>query len=307
MSLTATYPAVVPAARRDFSLLIILLGGACTGTSGILMRLSETGPVATAAWRMLFAAILFSAAVPLARNVTLRWRGSGLLLLAGFCFAIDMAFYHWALVLTPVAHATLIVNLAPLVALSAGFLLFGESLGKLKLIGLAASMGGAFLMTAMRADADGTLLGNGLAVIGMLGYAFYLIVVKQATRLHSPLTIMVWSSASAAAMLFVAAVGSGEQIMPTTLAGWAVVIAMGVVAHVIGQGLIARGMRTAPVGLASVLLLIQPVVAAIGAWILFNETLGPLEIAGALLVLAGLAIASRSRGDYRKPRLAEAA
>jgi drug/metabolite transporter (DMT)-like permease len=86
-----------------------------------------------------------------------------------------------------------------------------------------------------------------------------------------------------------------------------VVIAMGVVAHVIGQGLIARGMRTAPVGLASVLLLIQPVVAAIGAWILFHESLGPLEIAGALLVLAGLAIASRSRGDNRKPRLAEAA
>jgi drug/metabolite transporter (DMT)-like permease len=84
--------------------------------------------------------------------------------------------------------------------------------------------------------------------------------------------------------------------MPSTAEGWAVVIAMGLIAHVLGQGLIALGMRGTPVGLASVLLLIQPVVAAIGAWVLFAEALGPLEIAGAVMVLAGLAIAGRARG-----------
>ncbi len=296
MAITATYPARMRSGLGELSLVLILLGGACTGTSGILMRLSETGPVATAAWRMLFASLILGAALPLTGRTFGRLRGSGILVLAGFCFAIDMAFYHWALVLTPIAHATLIVNLAPLVALSAGFLLFGESLGAGKLLGLAASLGGAFLMTAMRAESAGTITGNALAVIGMLGYAFYLIVVKQATRQHSPLTIMTWSSASAAAMLFVAAFAAGERILPTTLAGWAVVIAMGVVAHVIGQGLIALGMRRAPVGLASVLLLIQPVVAAAGAWGLFGESFSPLEIAGAVLVLTGLAIASRTRG-----------
>ena len=187
-------------------------------------------------------------------------------------------------------------DLAPLVALSAGFLLFRESLNAAKLFGLAASLGGAFLMTAMRAESSGTLAGNGIAAIGMLAYASYLIVVKQATRRHSPLSIMVWSSASAAALLFGTAWASGERVMPSTAEGWAVVIAMGVIAHVLGQGLIALGMRDAPVGLASVLLLIQPVVAAIGAWVLFAEALGPLEIAGAAMVLAGLAIAGRARG-----------
>ena len=295
MSLAITYPPRLSAERQELSLALILIGGACTGTSGILMRVSETGPVATAAWRMLIASAILSAAMPLARDAVSHWRGSGILLLAGFCFAIDMAFYHWALVLTPIAHATLIVNLAPLVALSAGFLLFGERLGAAKLVGLAASLGGAFLMTAMRADAAGTLTGNALAMVGMFGYAFYLVVVKHATRQHSPLTIMVWSSASAAAMLFVAALASGERIVPETVQGWSVVIAMGLIAHVLGQGLIALGMRGTPVGLASVLLLIQPVVAAIGAWALFGESLSLLEIVGAGLVLAGLAVASRAR------------
>jgi drug/metabolite transporter (DMT)-like permease len=303
MSITTTpYPSRAGIDRRQLALAVILLGGACTGSSGILMRLSETGPVATAAWRMLIAFAILSAAVPFVGGAAERWqsvlrgRGLGILVLAGFLFAIDLAFYHWALVLTPVAHATLIVNLAPLVALSAGFLLFGESLGAAKLLGLAAALGGAFLMTAMRADAAGTLAGNGLAVIGMLGYALYLVVVKQAIRQHSSLTIMVWSSGSAAAMLFIAASLAGERIVPVTVQGWEVVIAMGLVAHVIGQGLVALGMRNAPVGLASVLLLIQPVVAAIGAWMLFSESLSPLELVGALMVLAGLAIASRARG-----------
>jgi drug/metabolite transporter (DMT)-like permease len=296
MSITATYPARLRADRRDLSLVLILLGGACTGSSGILLRFSEVGPVATAAWRMLVASLILSAAVPLADRAELRGRGLWILLLAGGCFAVDMAFYHWSLMLTSVAHATLIVNLAPLVALSAGFLLFGEHVGPAKLFGLAASLGGAFLMTAMRAESSGTLTGNGLAALGMFGYAFYLIVVKQATRRHSPLSIMLWSSASAAVMLFVTAWASGERIVPSTSEGWAVVIAMGLIAHVLGQGLIALGMRGAPVGLASVLLLIQPVVAAIGAWVLFGEALGPLEIAGAAIVLAGLAIAGRARG-----------
>lgn len=296
MAITATYPSRLPAERTDWSLALILLGGACTGTSGILMRLSETGPVATAAWRMAIAAIILGAALPLAGRVTLPWRGAGVLLLAGFCFAIDVAFYHWSLMLTPIAHATLIVNLAPLVALAAGFLLFGESLGAWKLAGLAAALGGAFLMTAMRAETAGTLTGNALAMIGMFGYATYLIVVKQATRQFSALTIMTWSSFFAAVMLFITAFAAGERVFPATISGWAVVIAMGVIAHILGQGLVAVGMRRVPVGLASVLLLIQPLVAAIGAWAIFGESLSPLEIAGAAMVLAGLAMASRARG-----------
>jgi drug/metabolite transporter (DMT)-like permease len=75
-----------------------------------------------------------------------------------------------------------------------------------------------------------------------------------------------------------------------------VLIALGLISHLFGQGLVAFGMRDAPVGLASILLLSQPIVAALAAWGVFNETMGPLEAGGAALVLAGLAIASRARG-----------
>ncbi|MEJ2125592.1 MAG: DMT family transporter, partial [Alphaproteobacteria bacterium] len=184
----------------------------------------------------------------------------------------------------------------PVVALVAGVFFFAERLNAPKLLGLAAALSGAFLMTGGRIDVGGTLEGNGLAVLSMVGYASYLITVKFVRRSHGTMAIMAWSSLASAACLFMVAWVSGETIIPTSVYGWSVVIGMGLVAHVMGQGLIAFGMREAPVGLGSILLLTQPVVASTGAWVLFNETLGALEVLGAGLVLTGLVLASRARG-----------
>ena len=203
-----------------------------------------------------------------------------------------MGCFNSALRFTSVAHATLIVNLAPIVALAAGFLLFGEGFGAAKLIGVVAALGGAALMTMTRLDGGGTLFGNGIASIG---HAFYLIAVKRARREHDTVSIMLWSSVTAAVVMFAAAALMGERILPTSLSGWAVLVALALMSHVLGQGLVAFGMREAPVGLASILLLAQPIVAAVAAWIVFGETMGPIEAAGVVIVLAGLVIASRAR------------
>jgi drug/metabolite transporter (DMT)-like permease len=293
MTIAAPIPRSSPISDRELSLLLILAGGACTGFSGILVRVSEIGTIATGGWRLAIAALVLLPFAARSGAKSTALRPSPILLLAGLFFAVDMSFYHWSLGLTSIAHATLIVNLAPLVALSAGWLFFGERLGGAKLFGLVVSLGGAFLMTAMRADSAGTLAGNGLSALGMLGYSLYLITVKRARAGHDTLAIMIWSSATCAVVMFGIALAAGEQILPRTAEGWAIVLALGVIAHVFGQGLIAFGMRRAPVGLASILLLIQPVVAAIAAWFMFDEVLGPLELGGALLVLVGLGVATR--------------
>lgn len=296
MTAAATFPA--PAQQRVLLLALIALGGALTGFSGILLRLSEIGPMASGGWRLAIAALAFLPMAMMAGGDALRPSNPAILALAGLFFAVDIGFYHVSLGFTAVAHSTLIVNLAPVVALTAGVALFGERLGAAKLTGMAAALSGAIVMTSIRAQSEagsgGTLTGNALAVLSMLGYAAYLIVVKHARRGHGTFAIMLWSSASAAICLFAGAAAAGETLVPATVEGWAVVIVMGLVTHVAGQGLVAFGMRETPVGLGSIFLLTQPLVAAIVAWPMFGETLGPLEILGAGLVLLGLALASRS-------------
>jgi drug/metabolite transporter (DMT)-like permease len=174
--------------------------------------------------------------------------------------------------------------------------MFGERLGVAKFGGLILALGGALLMTWSRAGVAGTLTGDALALAGMFGYALYLIVVKRARARHHVLEIMVWSSAASACVLFAAAVVHGESILPASAYGWSILLGLGLITHVAGQGLVAVGMRETPVGLASILLLSQPVVAGVAAWAIFNEGMGVTELTGVALVLGGMVLASRSRG-----------
>ena len=58
---------------------------------------------------------------------------------------------------------------------------------------------------------------------------------------------------------------------------------------------IAYGLNVVPPATGSLTLLVQPVLAAIVAWILFSEAMGALQILGGVLVLAGIAWA-KTRG-----------
>jgi len=66
------------------------------------------------------------------------------------------------------------------------------------------------------------------------------------------------------------------------------------VVHALGQGGIAFRLGRTPAALASLIILVQPVVAAAAGWILFGEAFVTLQWFGAWLVLAGIYIAQRT-------------
>jgi drug/metabolite transporter (DMT)-like permease len=66
------------------------------------------------------------------------------------------------------------------------------------------------------------------------------------------------------------------------------------ITHAAGQGLIAYALAHLPAAFSSVGLLLQPVVAALFAWILLSEPLMALQIAGGLVVLAAIWLARRA-------------
>ena len=77
---------------------------------------------------------------------------------------------------------------------------------------------------------------------------------------------------------------------------WWLLVALALVAQVGGQGLITYSMAHLPASFASIALLVQPVVAAAVSWVLFDQALGPLQLAGGVLVLGGVTLAGRARG-----------
>jgi drug/metabolite transporter (DMT)-like permease len=100
---------------RTLALLSLFAGAACIGTSALFVKVSEAGPVSTAFWRVFLALpFLWAWAWWAGRDAPPRAANQhGLLFAAGFFFAGDLAVWHWSIVLTSVANATLLANLAP--------------------------------------------------------------------------------------------------------------------------------------------------------------------------------------------------
>jgi DME family drug/metabolite transporter len=61
----------------------------------------------------------------------------------------------------------------------------------------------------------------------------------------------------------------------------------------VGYILFMHGMRTTPATVASVLTLVEPLTAAVLAWLLFDERLGPLALVGAALLLGAVVLLTR--------------
>jgi len=96
-----------------------------------------------------------------------------------------------------------------------------------------------------------------------------------------------------AALLPLALLAS-EPFFPVTGTGWLKLFGLALIAQVAGQSLIAYAMAHLPATFSSVGLLLQPVMAALFAWVLLAETMGPVQIAGGIIVLAGIGIAHQA-------------
>jgi drug/metabolite transporter (DMT)-like permease len=275
----------------------LLLGATCIALSPIFVRLSEAGPTATAFWRVALAVpvlwlLCFMKEKAREKNRKAPWL---LLLAAGFAFAGDLGFWHASIQLTSVANSTLLANLSSLFVTLAAWIFLRERPSRLFLTGLGLALFGVTLLVRSSLQFSATALaGDALGVVTAMFYAGYILAVKGLRdRGETALRIMAVTSTLTAILLLPAALASGEQFFPATAAGWRVLLGLALVSHAAGQGLIAYALAHLPAAFSSVGLLLQPVVAALFAWLLLAEPLAALQMAGGLIVLAGIYLARR--------------
>jgi len=275
----------------------LVLGAACIAWAPILFRMTEVEPVATAFWRLALAWPVLA--------IWAAWQGRhagakrvpvmgdrALLLLAGVFFAGDLAFWHWALTRTSVAHATLFANAAPLFVSLAAWLVFGRHFRPLFWTGLlAAIIGSGMLLGASLQLGANNLLGDVLGIVTALFLAGYLLTVEKLRTCFSTAAIMSWSAGAGVAVLLPLMALTEVRIVPSTLQGWTVLLGLALISHAAGQSLIAFSMSRLPAAFTAVSLLLQPLLAALFAWMLLGENLGPLQVTGGAVILGGILLA----------------
>src|SRR5689334_16463138 len=286
---------------RAQAALAALIGASFLGLSPIAIRISEVGPQPTNFWRFVFALPVLGVWALLSRPRPTIGQ-IGWLLLAGVLFGTEVSLWGAAVDLTTVTNATLLANLTPIFAALFGWLLLRERLSAPILAGIAIALTGAVILALARSQGasaahtgEGGLFGDALGFSAAIGYAGYLLIVRALGNKVAVGAVMFWATFSAAMVSLTTSLVWREPLMAHSLLGWTMLAALGVVVQVGGQGFIAFGVGRLPIAMSTVLLWMQPLVAAVLSWIMFNEALSPLALGGAALILAGIYVVQRSR------------
>jgi len=298
------------AIRKDrhakLALALLFMAGITIGFSGIFVRLSEVGPMASAFWRMAFAFPVLGiwhlierrkrSAAPAAERPRAWSYG---LIIAGVLYAIELSIWHWSLEWTSVANSTVIANVYPVVVTLGSWILFRERANRLFLVGLATAVAGMIVLVGDKFTLGfDSLKGDILAAVTAIFYGGYFIVVARMRARRSTAEIMTWSAAVACVILLPVAMAISPTIFPATLGGWAALIALAVLCQAGAQGAITFALAHLPASLSAVTLLIQPLTAAIMAWLILGEPIGPFQVVGGVILLGGIFIARR--GSMRR-------
>lgn len=271
------------------SFLLLVAGAIAIGFAPIFVRLAATGPISTAFWRM-------ALAVPVLWIISHHGKtlGRGILRspwiwLAGLAFALDLAAWHFAIRLTSVTNATLLANCAVLLVPPLSWL-FLRRVVRLSTIGCGAIafLGIALLSSPSLQVGGRQLLGDALALITAAFYAAYLVAVAAAReRIRASALALASSLLSSLALAIFVPIG-GETLLPPAAIDWIWLIGLAMISQVFGQTAIAYAMGHIPPAQAAIGLLIQPVSAAVFAWVFFDEWMSSMQLLGGALVLISI-------------------
>jgi drug/metabolite transporter (DMT)-like permease len=293
--------------RSEIPALLALFAGALAiGSSGIFVRLSETGPTATAFWRGFLALPLLAVWAWLERRARTPAGAAApgpplrdpMFLWAGVFFAGDLGLWHASLLLTSIAASTLEANCAPMLVTLFAWALWGERPRLAFVAALVLAFGGMLLILAPKLGGGShALLGDALGLGTACFYAAYILAVARLRERHGTGIVMFASTLVFTLLLLPLALM--QTFLPATAHGWWLLIGCALTAQVLGQSLIAYALAHLPATFGAVGLYVQVIAAAAYAWLLLHERLAPVQMAGGAVVLTAIALA---RGVQRAPR-----
>lgn len=290
-----------PAEPALLPFLAVVAGAVAMGASPIFVRFAEIGPFASAFWRValaLPALFLWARWEARARPAARPDAAARLsVLAAGLLFAGDLTFWHLAILNTTVANATFLATLAPVWVVLGSGLFLGEHVERKVYAGLALCLAGAAALIGNSLSArPEQVFGDLSGVATSLFFGAYFLAVRRARRVYGSGRTLFLSSLVTAAVLLVEAVLVEPQLWPAGLAGVAALMAVALVSHAGGQGLLAYALGHLPAAFSSLVIFLEAVAAALFGWLILGEAIGLVQGLGALAIFLGIAVARPRRG-----------
>jgi drug/metabolite transporter (DMT)-like permease len=231
----------------------------------------------------------------------------GLLLTASFLgVPVQFLIQFYALSLTTVSHASLMVGTMPVI-LAVGAAFFAhERMDRVGWFALAGSTCGAGLIAlggGTHGAGGATLAGDLLVVVSLLIALFWILLNKQLMERHSHVVVTAYGLVIGTAMLMVwVPIRYGmPPIASVSLKAWLALIGSGVLCTATTTLLWNWGMTQVPASQAGVLLNMEPLIGSLLGVLVLGETLGPSAWAGGGLILASaITLTTKSKTRERE-------
>ena len=264
--------------------MLLLAAAALFSTGGAAFKATSLTAWQVASFRSGIAAAVLLALLPEARRGW-RWR----ILPVATAYAGTLVLFVVANRLTTAANAIFLQSTAPLYLLLLGPLLLDERIRAADIVFMAAVLAGIGLFfvdaEAASATAPNPHLGNWLGLASGLGYALMLAGMRWLARRGYG------ESALAASTLgnliaFVAVLPLALPIRAWSAVDVSVLLYLGVFQVGLAYVCLTRGIRRVPGVEATTLLMAEPVLSPVWAWLIHGERPGPWALAGGGVIVA---------------------
>ncbi|MFI8950500.1 DMT family transporter [Streptomyces sp. NPDC053750] len=298
-------------------LLCLIVAGVAWGTAGaaasLVYRASDMGPVALSFWRCALGLVLLLAARPLrprrARTAVREPRARKVrrALVTGLGLAVFQTAYFAAVQYTGLAVATVVtLGAGPVLIALGARLALGERLGLGGAGAVAGALGGLMVLVLGGSSTTVRPWGVVLALLSAAGYSLMTLLTRWWGRDGGADAASTSVGAFTVASLCLLPLALAEGLVPHTADPvrllWLLVY-VAAVPTALAYGLYFAGAAVVRSATVSVIMLLEPVAAAVLAVLLLGEHLTAATLAGTLLMLgsvAGLAVAE-ARGARTRP------
>ena len=211
---------------------------------------------------------------------------------AALMFGVHLIGFFGAARLTSVAVVLLIYALAPVVIIPLAALLLHERPTRaVVVLGAVAIVGVALVVTTGSPQGSNPALGLVVSIGNLALWVVWSLTIKGArTRRVDTATWMLCANVGALIVVLTVALVLGENLGSIDGTDWLRVGALAVGPGLIGHGLNTWALGHVDVGLASVIGLGEPVLAALGAALFLSEPLGAVQVTGIAIVVAAVAL-----------------
>ena len=199
----------------------------------------------------------------------------------------------------PAGLSSLVIQVQVFFTIGLGLVYLGDRVSPLNLVGAAIATAGVVLLAAHKllGGTTSTLVGFVLVLVAALAWAAGNVIAKRAAGDHEPdmFALVVWSSLvpplplAVLSFLFEGGSASWDAVVNASLLAWGCVVFLAWGATLFGFASWAGLMHRYPTGLISPFALLIPVSGLASGALFLGESLAVMQVAGVLLVFAGLA------------------